>query len=369
MSYAAKPEIVLLGGSGDVGSRLARMLLEHTTANIITVSRRGAGDANHPDSRLRHVSLDISSSNTLETAAGSVTVNLTEATPAVFAQRVIESGGWFLETSATSGYLNRITDVLSEVAGPGTAILCVGAAPGMTNLMAEEFMAANPKTGQIDIGVEMGMGRHYGVGGTEWFLRTAGQPYPVVIDDTLWRVMPGHLKRRFSFGEGQARPSIGYGFAEQTLIAKQSHCRLKTVRSFVALDPVWMTRGLALVLSMGLGPVISRHTPKLTKWLRRLPTVGSSRSRLVVEGFDEAGQLTGQIRLETGDQAEATAAMIFATICSVLQDRKPAKVGVTMITDYLSFDAAAANLRRFLPETVVTVRIGYDDANSRNPAA
>lgn len=349
--------------------RLARMLLEHTSAVVTTVSRGSSGYTELLNGRLRRVFLDLSVSEIPETTAGTITVNLTEATRPALARQVIEAGGWFLETSATPGYLGAIKTALEATTGPGNAILCVGAAPGMTNLMAGEIEANAPNTSQIDIGVEMGMGRHYGVAGTEWFLRTAGQPYPLVVDHALRQIAPGMLKRTFAFKEGgQPRHSIGYGFAEQSLIAEWSNHRLKTVRSFVALDPAWMTRGLSLMLALGLGPAISRSARKLAKWLLRIPAGGPTHSRLVVEGFDGAGQLTGQIRLVTGDQAEATAAMIFATIQSVLERREPAEGPLTIITDYLHFDAAMANLLRFLPETELTIRFGQDVADRRGLA-
>lgn len=358
---ATAPEIVLIGGSGDVGTRLAQMLLKHTTAVVTAVSRGRTGDDDQPCARLRHVYLDVSGSEDLEMAAGTIAVNLTEATRPTLAKHVIESGGWFLETSATSEYLSAMMEDLRGVDGPGRAIMCVGTAPGMTNLMAAEIMAKAPKTSQIDIGIEMGMGRHYGLAATEWFLRTAGQPYPAVIDHALTKVAPGQLKRRFAFNKGgPLRHSIGYGFAEQTLIAEGSGRRLKTVRSFVALSPAWMTRGLSLMIALGLGPAISRNARKLARWLRRTPVLGPKQSRLVVEGFDDAGQLTGQIRLATGDQADATAAVIFATIQSILDDRRPVDGGVTTITDHLGLDAALATLRRFLPATELSVRLGND---------
>ena len=345
------------------------MLLEHTTARVTTVSRRKPGDTDQPAGRLRHVSMNLSGGETLTTTVGSITVNLTEVTPFSLARQVVGSGGWFLETSATSGYLDGMISAMSGITGPGTAVLCVGTAPGMTNLMAAEIMDAAPTTSQIDIGVEMGMGRHYGVAATEWFLRTAGQSYPVFVDHRLRQMNPGELKRRFHFTKGRSRPSIGYGFAEQSLIADRSLHRLKTVRSFVALDPAWMTRGLGLMLSLGLGPLISRHTSTLAKALRRLPTIGPSHCRLVVQGFDDAGQSTGLIGLETGDQADATAAMIFAMIQSVLRAPEPAKEGLSMITDHLKFDVAAANLRRFLPQTQIIAGYGQNCGNQPGLAA
>ncbi|WP_375255409.1 hypothetical protein, partial [Yoonia sp.] len=86
-------------------------------------------------------------------------------------------------------------------------------------------------------------------------------------------------------------------------------------------------------------------------------------------GFDDAGQSTGLIGLETGDQADATAAMIFAMIQSVLQAPEPAKEGLSMITDHLKFNVAAANLRRFLPQTQIIAGYGQNCGNQPGLAA
>jgi len=358
-------DIFILGGSGDVGKRLTRLLLENTSASVTAFSRRQVQKAEKPGGRLRHVSRDLSSGEMLETSQNALVVNLTEATPPALARQIIKSGGWFLETSATPAYLSAITDALRDITGPGTAILCVGAAPGLTNLLAAEMRAKAPDIEHIDIGLEMGMGRHYGAAGTEWFLRTAGKPYSVVVDHALKNVTPGQLRRKFAFGEeGPLRHALGYGFAEQTLIADGADLPLKTVRSFVALQPAWMTRALGLLLSLGMGPAIGRNAHTLTKWLLRTPAIGWTRSRLIVEGFDSADQLIGRIRLETGDQAEATAAIIFATIENVMKHREHSRSNVTTISDHVHLDTALEVLRQVLPDTRVTLSFA-DEAGDR----
>lgn len=347
-------EVVLLGGSGDVGARLVPLLLKDPRVAVTVVSRHAEGISDPLEGRVRHTALDLSNAESLGAMAEAVVVNLTEATSPSLVGQVIGAGGWFLETSATPGYLRAVVEALDGADGTGNAILCVGMAPGMTNLLAEQVTAKAAESAQIDIGVEMGMGRHYGAAATEWFLRTAGQSYPLVIDGSIQTVLPGQMKRKFAFSTGgPLRRSIGYGFAEQTMIAERSEHRLKTVRSFVALDPAWMTRSLAFALSLGLGPAIGRNARRLTKWLRRLPAFGPARTRIVVEGFDDAGRLTGQIRLETGDQAEATAAIISATVESVFERREGHSPQVSTIADHLNLDKAVEALRRAIPDTRV----------------
>lgn len=360
-NVGAVTEIVLLGGSGDVGSRLEKLLSENTKTVVTTVSRRTKAQADQFSDRVFHVSLDLTGDMKLAIPADAVVVNLTEATPPELVRQVIATGGCFLETSATPEYLNAIQKAAEGATGPGSAVLCVGVAPGLTNLLAAEIEAKYPKTVQIDIGLEMGLGRHYGAAATEWFLRTAGQIYPATINGRSETFAAGQLKRKFAFREkGRPRHSIGYGFVDQEIIARSAGQQLKTVRSFVALDPPWITRVLAILLAMGLGTVMARYSRRLALGMLRLPAFGRVRTRVIAEGFDVAGHLTGQVRVATGDQAQATAVMILATIQAIMGQCGPDRRGLTTITDHLSLDAALAALGQLLPETRVKTVLPTD---------
>lgn len=311
---------------------------------------------------MRHVSFDFSGAEGLEISANCVVVNLTETTPPALARQVINSGGWFLETSASPGYLDEKTQALQGADGPGTAILGVGVVPGLTNLMAVDITAKASDTVQIDIGIEMewaaatGLPRPKG----SWALPESLTPWLLMTDCARPRqVAPGQFKREFAFGEGgPLRQSIGYGFVGHTMIAKAVDPHLKTVRSFVALSPAWMTRALGLLLSLGLGPAIGKNSRVLTTWLLRTHAFGLARLRLVVEGLNDAGRLTGHMHLATGDQADVTAAVILATVQSALAHRDPFPKRVSRITDHLGFDTALAKVQRVLPGTWVTDSFG-----------
>jgi len=87
-------------------------------------------------------------------------------------------------------------------------------------------------------------------------------------------------------------------------------------------------------------------------------TAGRPRLSLANADLDGAGQTTGQICLETGDQAEATAVVIFATFERAGEYRDPFPARATTITDHLCLDAALEVLRRVLPETMVSQNFG-----------
>jgi len=107
---------------------------------------------------------------------GAAVVNLTEVTPPAVAAEVVRTGGIFLDTSATSDYVRALRQAMADAGGPGTGILCVGTASGLSTLMAADAVVAEG-TEIVDIGVELSMGRHYGRAATEWSINALGARY------------------------------------------------------------------------------------------------------------------------------------------------------------------------------------------------
>lgn len=345
--------VTLLGGRGDVGTRLTRFLLSQTHARITVVSRRDGGADGEGGGRVKYRAANVAGPDfAAPVSAGDIFVNLTEATPPALVRQVVKQGGTFIETSATPDYLSAISTTVGNSGGPGQAILCVGVAPGLTNLLVAHTANSYGGIASVDIGLEMGFGRHYGAAATEWFLKTGGKNYPIVLGGVKKSVRPGMLGRRFIFGRGErARPALGYGFAEQVVLAGDRALGLSTVRSFVAIDPPIFTRGLGVLFGLGLGPAIAARAKGLTGAMARMPGFGKTRTRIVVEGRNRNGTFLGGFRLVTGDQADATAAMILATIQALL-GRSPGQTpGLTTIADHLVLEQATDVLEALLPAT------------------
>lgn len=355
-SMGREQKIWLIGGSGDVGSRLARRLLNHTDALVTVLSRSGSNPTGLNSERLEARAVDIAADGAGELIpSDAIIVNLTEATPPAVAAQVVERGCTFIETSASPAYVAALGNEVCESESGGAMILCVGMAPGLTNLMAARVAQAEQVVA-VDIGVEMGLGRHYGAAATEWFLKAAGTEYQLIRNGSRVPVRPGRLRRFFVFWKSEARrPALGLGFAEHEILASDPVPGLSTVRSFVSIDPPIITRILGLILSLGLGPWVARNARWLTRFLSRLPGMGQTRTRIVAEGLHHDGTMAGRLSVTTGDQAEATATMILATLLAVMAPGAK-RTGVATIRDYLVLEDAITALSQILPETQMDTR-------------
>ncbi len=339
---------MLIGGTGDVGGRLVRLLVDQTAARILLVSRSGVGSGD----RVEALRLDIAGRGAArKLPLGATVINLTEATPPSIAVEVVRSGGSFLETSASPDYLQALRRDVVEVGGPGTLVLCVGAAPGLSTLMAAELVREKEAVA-VDIGLELGMGRHYGTAATEWSICAFGRPYRLSGPENT-TVRPGDLRRSFAFERGgRTRPALGIGFPVDGVADCSASGPPVLVRTFVAIDPPFVTRAVGLLLRLGLGPVLSRRKRSVTRVLRRLPELGQARTRIAVEVQEADGSVAASRHVAAGDQAEVTAAMILSTIRALPPADSPIP-GVSTIIDHLTFAMALDDLRRLLPSMAV----------------
>ncbi|WP_233417298.1 hypothetical protein [Halovulum marinum] len=336
---------MLIGGSGDVGRRLVPLLLDHMSDSILVVSRAG----NAPDDRAKALRLDIADADAAAgLPPGATVVNLSEATPPSIAAHIVRTGGRFLESSASPDYVQAITRAAVATGGPGMAVVCTGTAPGLSTLMAAEI-AQMKGCATIDIGLELGMGRHYGAAATEWSIGAVGTVYRLSgVTGTM--VRPGDMRRSFAFQRtGRERPALGIGFPQQGIAGRSGTSSTVRARTFLAFDPPHVTRLVWLLLRLGLGPALMRRKHGLTRILMRLPSLGRTCTRIEVEAQGPDGGVLASRHLTAGDQAEVTAAMILATIRAIHSEEAPLS-GATTIVDHLTLSGALDALRGLLPE-------------------
>lgn len=259
--------LVILGGSGDVGQRLIRLFSANGEWKIRAVSRRRrTADSAHPN--LVAMTLDVAHHGVARALPeDAIVINLTEATPPRLVAEILTRGGTFLDTSATPNYVDGL--VKAADGKGGCLITGVGTAPGLSTLMGAD-LTSDARVRTVRIGLELGMGRHYGQAAAEWFFRTLGQPY--ADPATGLSILPGTNPSRFSFARNEApRLAIDIGFPDAGIF---SDGREDCVRHYLAVDPPFVTRLFAVAQRLGLGRWMARHYPRLTKLSQWLPQFG-----------------------------------------------------------------------------------------------
>lgn len=334
--------LVLLGGSGDIGRHLIPLLQSDGRWRITLLSRGGGIPEGLSPSQLSGRAIDIRTPGSAAAIPdGATVVNLTEATPPAVVAAILARGGTVLDTSATPGYVNDLARAAGN--GPGLLVLCVGTVPGLSTLMGADI-ARRPNVDSIDIGLELGMGRHYGLAATEWFFRALGTPYQDGQNGAI--VSPGERRRAFAFDQiGRTRLALGGGIPDHGILPAGSKAR---VDAYLAVDPGYVTRSIMLFLQLGPGPWLLRQAHAIARTTRLLPRLAASRTRIAIEARTSDRRLIAARYFDGGDQAELTAAMILIALRVLpTNGRQPNKV--TNIADHLDYDTAWAELHALLP--------------------
>lgn len=170
--------------------------------------------------------------------------------------------------------------------------------------------------------------------------------------DRSWQAVPtASVSRQFPFQIGRrGRLALGFPFVEQALLAQEFGEDVDTVLTYLAVSPPWVTRLLWAALRLGTGRLASQRADGLARILLRVPPIGGTSTRIVVSAQDDLG-VCEWIRLETGEQGHATAAITVAVAMAVdLTD--PAIVSTA--ADWVSLDDAIVVLKRTYASTSLT---------------
>ncbi len=354
-------EIWLVGGYGDVGQKTAAHLIAASDLSVVVAGRnrqKAQRVANILGSRARAVVIDVVKPDASSCfPAGSVVVNFVDNAPASFCQSTVVNGGIYLDISASPQYLKSLEDKLVASEPTGLAVLSVGVAPGLTNILAAALVDRDPKTEQIDICIEMGLGRHHGRSATEWFLRNLSEFYPYFEDGIMREAKTGRVHRRFRF-EKNSPPilGIGFGFSDQVSIARR--LGIGSVHSFVALDPPWVTGMVSGLISSGLGGLISRNAGKICRLMEMAPLFGKVRTRLLLEGRNSDRDPPSRWVVIAGDQSDLTAIITGETLKAALNSRKS---GVVHSEDVIDARRILYALHQYSP----TIRSWFENATDK----
>lgn len=302
---------LIVGGYGHVGQRIAARLLRAGAEGVRIAGRDGA--------RARSVAaalgcdgavIDMADPSGWDAALdgiGTVIVCIDLAT-ADFPAAVLRRGLAYVDISATDAVLRRVEalDGLARRSG-GSAVLSVGLAPGLTNLMACEAVSDLQRPEAVTIGVLLGLGDAHGAAAVEWTL------------DNLHPLEPGEILP-LDFGlPGRAVPTIPFAFADQHVLMRRHGWPDVTTRLGFA-SPLVGPSTLRLMSGLARRGWFRR----LLRWSMARFRLGSDRAALAVEAVGEGGR---RCRLVLEGRAEADiTALVAVRVALLLRDAPRAGV-------------------------------------------
>lgn len=319
--------ILIIGGYGHVGQKIARRLI--AAGQVVTLAGRDLGKGRAVAARLgcTAVALDLGRPDTWPgpLAAADVVICGIDTPSADLAQAVLARGARYIDISATDAVLRRVEALDGLARERDTlAVLSVGLAPGLSNLIVRAARARAPEARRFRIGVLLGLGDSHGPAAIDWTLRSL-QPL------TRADIAP----MRFG-SDRRAEPTIPFDFADQHSLMRRGYPQVET--RLALASPLIAPWTLLVLARMAARPGLRRVLARSMPFLR----VGSDRTALVVEALGGAGEgVLQRVTLEGREEAEITALIAAEVALRIegLPDR-----GVVHLDDVMGIEAFEAAL-------------------------
>lgn len=310
MTSVAK-RILIVGGYGHVGSRLARRLVESQTGTV-TIAGRSLDKAQRLAAHLhcKATLLDLENSQNWDDVLkdADIVIVCMDQKDASFAAQVLKSGKTYVDITASDALFQQIEALQHTArAHEARAILSVGLAPGLTNLLVKACTDRLDQANRVRIGIMLGLGDDHGRAAIEW-----------TFQNLLSSPSLPHSINTFAFGHPPtAFPVIPFDFADQHVIQRRQN--IPDTATYLSLVPAMMARAIFALI-----PVLQR-SPPFSRWVRKLMPYlrfGSDRTALSVEveGVRQGQPTTVRATMEGRKEAEITA-LVAAFVVNAASNR------------------------------------------------
>jgi len=324
--------VLIVGGYGAVGQRIARLLIDHPGGRVVIAGRRQKSAR-----RVAHVLgsgvtarfLDVADSTTFEDALDGVALAIVcvDTQDLTFAHACVTRSIHVIDITATTPVIERLGFLNDLACAHGAVIVTsVGLAPGLTGLMATA--CANVTDLQrLDIHVLFGLGERHGAAAMSWLVDRLSHSFDVTTDAEARTVWPFQEASRtvfpVPFGE---RATYRFEFPEPTTLPKT--LGIDQVNTWTTFTPDGVARALSWLARRGAFRALRyRSVRRLSVGLLRLMRLGSDRFAASVDGTPMARDMTKvQVTVSGSKQSQGTAVVAAETARRLLAQTPPAGV-------------------------------------------
>ncbi len=319
--------ILIVGGYGKVGQVISETLCKLFENRVIVAGRnyqKAKEFAEKLDNLVAPMEFDIDffSKNDNRFDDIKLVVTCIDQNNTKFVEWCFEKGIDYIDVTASYEFLSKVEALNDKARKSGTtAILSVGLAPGITNLLAKVCKLRGSNIQFLDIFIMLGMGETHGDEAIRWMLDNINSDFSVIDKNQIKRVGSFKGKKRTIFpNETQERTAYRFNFSDQHVIPKT--LQISSVSTYICLDSVGITWVLYLFRKIGLSNLLKIKAVK-EAFLKLLKTFsyGSEEFAVMVSaGIDyeksyvyEVSVLgTGEARM-TGLVAAKVAARLFTS--------------------------------------------------------
>ena len=311
--------VLILGGYGNIGSMIARFLIEKSNVHVIVAGRRytqAQAEANKYGERATAREIDVGSVENYDNVLTDVDLVVTcfDLPDDRFPRACLERSINYVDISAEPDVLSNI-EALDDLAREHhtTALISVGLMPGISNLMAKHGVEKFGEAKRVDNVALLGLGEVFGSASANWTISHYGDRYAV---------------NRIEINMGEefgVRTAYRFAFADQYMIEKT--LPIGVVFSWGCYDRVLSTHFIGLVRILRLGWLF--RNPAFRNWLVSVIQKFRFGSDVFVLTSRVIGNLPGQVYqswLRGKGEAKITALIATESILKLIQSRPPTGV-------------------------------------------
>ncbi len=355
-------KIMIVGGYGKVGKSIAMFLAPAFPSRIIVAGRDAAkanSAAQEIGSETTGRAIDIFNNNNSSALDGvALVVVCLDQKDTSFVKKCLSSGIHYVDISADYNFLLQVEklDYLARE-NDATAILSVGVAPGLTNLLAAHVHKKMKNPERIDIVLELGLGDHHGKTALEWMFDNLDAEYELIED--------GQPKKVKSFGQSinvlipgikSKQPAYSFNFSDQHVITRT--LGLSAAATWIRFENRAATWLVAKFAQAGMAKMLrGKGGRKIALWLLMNFHIGSDICAVaaIAAGRDgkNSGNKTTAIGVVGYKEAQMTAIVASETVRQLLS--KTQNFGVFHIEQLIELDPVISALKKEIPTLVVNL--------------
>ncbi|MVS98519.1 saccharopine dehydrogenase NADP-binding domain-containing protein [Devosia marina] len=322
--------ILIAGGYGAVGSKIAQQLADRKDTAVIIAGRsleKARAEAKAIGAEARMIDLRQSASWAAALEGVDLVVTCIDQTDTAFLQTLGEHGIACVDVTADDAFFRK-AEALDL---PTTAVFSVGLAPGLSNLLAIAAARGLDHLDRIEIGILMGTGDEHGTAAIAWSMAQMFDP-DAPRDDAVMDFGPDFGRRRAYF----------MNFADQ-------HVLRRTLPGTNAITRVAYDRALLTTLLFWVGRRFAgnRTIQALFNRISHLPLPGSDKCVLSIRAHGQTADrpVLRSAMFQGRREAAVTAAMAVAVADTLLSG--PMQPGVHHAHQIVDADTILARIEQW----------------------
>lgn len=219
-----KDHILVVGGYGHVGKDISRKLGDLYPGKVIAAGRnlvKAEQFCQTMDWKVLPLQLNISDwvdPRILDNVK--LVIMCLDQSNTSFVQFCFNQGVDYIDLSANYEFLSQVQRLHAQAkANEVTAVLSIGLAPGLTNLLAEHARRQMDQIDAVDIFILLGMGDHHGKAAVEWTINSLISDFFIMQNNNKVKVSSFSNGKKIDFGGdvGQ-RMAYRFNFSDQHVI-------------------------------------------------------------------------------------------------------------------------------------------------------